>query len=165
MPTAHLHLFAIPPWVNMAFCISIVLLAAMRGWWLEWIVTAAWAFPDFVIPGLIHNAYCPNWCLSGPRPVGVWMLLCCDLAMLGACALAAARADRYWVIWAGSLAFLSVLTDVMGLALPGVISHWALFSADEVWWVLIGVVIAWGVLGARGGSTRPVGPSAPRFRA
>jgi hypothetical protein len=143
---SHLHLFVIPGAFNYLYSGSIVLLTIWRGRWRERTVALAWAFPDFLFPGLIRFYLCSQWCLVGHPPLSAWLSLSCDVFMLGVCALVAARADRYWTIWAGAFAFLSVLTDVLAAVLPG-LTYWAYISADQVWWLAIGAATAWGCIG------------------
>jgi hypothetical protein len=142
----HLHLFVIPSWFDYAFCAATVLIAAVFGGWRERVIALTWAFPDFLLPGLVREYVCTHWCAGGPVPISPWLALACDVVMLAACVWGARRTDRYWIIWTGSFALLAVLTDGLAIVARGVVTEWAYLSADEAWWCLMGGATIWGCL-------------------
>jgi hypothetical protein len=146
---SHLHLFVIPAWFEDLFMAATILAAFLKGGWRERIVALVWAFPDDLLPNLIRRYVCESYCYYGSPPLGPWIALTSDLVMLAVCVWLARRADRYWIIWAGAFALLSVLTDMLAILLPGLVTVWAYMSAGEAWFLLIGAATLWGSLGRR----------------
>jgi hypothetical protein len=82
-----------------------------------------------------------------------------DGLTLAACVYLALRSRAYWLIWLGSAAALSFLTDLLMLATPG-LSHWAYVSALRCWSFVFYPVLLYGAL-AR---PRAVGRERSAFR-
>jgi hypothetical protein len=152
----HWYVHEVWNWIYYVYGGAIVVLAMFKGGWRERAVALTWTVPDGLIPTLIRAHLCSSWCLGGARPLSAWLSLSCDLVMLGVCALAAVRADRYWVIWAGAAALLSVLSDALAIAAPGLVTALGYFFADQIWWFAIGAAVIWGCFGRRPGVATPV---------
>jgi hypothetical protein len=148
----------IPVTIQSRFVVLVLVAALVKGGVRERAVALAWAFPNYLFPMMISEFVCSNWCMTGS--LRVQLALFDDLILLSACALAALRADRYWVLWAGSLALLSVLTDAVVLSVPE-LTYWEFAAADTVWWFLTGAAIAWGVAGAWRGRRAIAGEAVP----
>jgi hypothetical protein len=154
---SRLHLFLMPFWVTQLWLGAVTVLALWRGGWRERVVAVAFQPFSWGLVLLAGRFICSDFCcLAGPHPLKPWLSLINDLVLFAACAWSAWRADRYWIIWAGALAWLSVLTDALAIAMPGM-TEWAYSSADLVWAYLFGAALLWGAVGARRRGAGPIG--------
>ena len=135
-----LHLFRIPDWFNVGFDCVVALVAFWRGAWRARAIAAcqvvldAWSF-----------GVCLAWACWGPgRPsIMAWRPMGEHAVLLAVCLACVWRTDRYWVLWAGSLALLSIVTDTMSF-IPEV-SPWASGSANLVWSYSLNATVLVGV--------------------
>ena len=135
----------IPEWVHLLLCAVVGGIAAWKGRWRERAAAAAWVLIGWVWPYVTGRYLCSHWCVGGPHPLRPWLSLADDLALLIVYVLVAWRADRYWIVWTGSFAMLSMLTDALAIVVPGT-TIWAYASADIVWMYFSAATIIWGCL-------------------
>jgi hypothetical protein len=143
--------------INLLFVVLVVASAIVRGGLAERILALTWLGPDYQFSVAFRELFCKDMCMG--EPLSGLISLTCDLVMLAACVWAARRVDRYWVIWAGSFAMVSVFTDALVVLVPSV-TIWSHMAADVLWWYLIGAAIAWGALGRRD-EAAPAAPHPP----
>lgn len=68
-----------------------------------------------------------------------------DLLTLAVCLALVLRGCRWWTVWAAASALLSVCTDVLRIAIPG-LTPWAFYSAQVAWFHVLGAALLGGAL-------------------
>jgi len=139
-----MHLSVIPREVNTAAGIAVFLVASWKGGWRERVVGTAIAAEVLFSSYLCGFTTC--WVARtlgfqvGPSP---WRPSVDDGIVLAICVVCAVRADRYWSIFACSVALLGEVCD-LAIFIPG-ISQWAVMSASLVFTYALEGMVLWGV--------------------
>jgi hypothetical protein len=133
----------IPVDVNVTVTLATVALAMFRG---DALLRLA-AFP-ILQQVVTHYARVFPWLSPWPNDV-------IALAVALACLV---RASGYWAVWAAAAVVLTVLIDVIRIALP--LDQWAYASAELVWFYVQMAAVMFGSLAGRGGAVRPRPPGA-----
>lgn len=133
----------IPGWLNATVAVVVTVVAFWKGGWRERLLASV-----IVATVLFVHYGCARWLCWGSNhmPRLAWRWLLEDLVMLAACLLCVWRAERYWVVWATSLAVLQVAVDILR-PFAGV-TPWAAGSAGVIFTYLLQAAILWGALTA-----------------
>jgi hypothetical protein len=121
-----LHLFVVPIEINHALVTGVALLAFWRGGWRERLLSGA-QVAYFIFPQRCASLACPP-AEFHRLAAGVLLQDGVQLVLCLACLMGAAR---YWVVWAGAFALLSLVTDAIAFSPRG--SYWSGAAADAVW--------------------------------
>jgi hypothetical protein len=76
-----------------------------------------------------------------------------DVIVLAAGLTCVIRGRSYWTIWACAVAVLNIVSDIIYAVVPGV-SLWAYLSAELVYSYAMTLIVLWGSITHRKGSTR-----------
>ncbi|MEO8115570.1 MAG: hypothetical protein ABI655_14380 [Phenylobacterium sp.] len=139
-----MQLFIIPPGVSTVSVGAVVSLVLWKGDWRGRVIASL-----ELTMYLTEN----DWIVPWRRPVGYTLAL--DIVTLAACVACALRGDRYWTLWASSIALLIVATDLVR-PLAGGITKWAYLSAQWTWNYLMLAVLLSGVWSIHRARTREV---------
>lgn len=137
----NLQLFVIPKWVHAVVLSALMLGVFWRGGWRERFIASS-HLAQFVIT-VTACRFVMCWRDGLPNPI--WRTLASDTAMLAVCLFCAWRTERHLLLGASSFALLSVITDLLGLFMPGV-TVWAYGSANIVWAYLLDLCVLWSAL-------------------
>jgi hypothetical protein len=139
-----LHLFIVPFWITAVVSYSTTLAALLSRDRRAIAIAACTAFSITV--WLFSYFFCRDWTCGGPRlpQIMAWRWLAEDIVTIAVCLACVRRAQRYWVLWAASIALLYLATDLMGALVPRV-TPWAYRSAGIVWIYALNATVLIGV--------------------